>query len=1028
MRKGNTMKQSFTAILTLALATLATGAEPDTLTQLDEALKTAETFKIGQKTDAVLLVERIVFQLDPDSKLRGPVEQRLLRALESATTIDAKRVLGRYLRVVGTAKSVPQLEALLTDPKLSHVARYALGSIEDPEAVAALYRALGKTSGDIKAGIINTLANRGYRRARGDFVTLLRSADVEVARASARALGRLGGKEAIGSLLPAVGHENQAMGKAAEMALSEAVVPTGGFGREHDRVEACRILAAELGNAALPRKTRAYICRLLGLVGREESVPALAAALSVRDIRDMARSALGGNPTTAALNALHAALDKADAEFRVGVIDAVGRHKKRRSVKVLAGQLKHDSESVRIAAMEAIAGIADPFAMDLLRPMRTGGSPKQQQAARAAWLKLADTLLDGKRPSAAGVMFREALAWKGVTLQDRCEALRGIGKAAQPGAIELLLDAIKTADHQKVRGTIAEALTGMSSPDVTTAIVAMLTKAKGAFTKNLPATAMVGLLDILAARKDKAGERAAVASLQSESGSVRIAALKCLAVVGTEASAPSLAASLRKPNGRERDAAMVALGKLPAADGLKWLQAEVTKDGLSDKYRSLLVKAIGTRRDPGSVEALSNLLGTKQSELVRIDAAAALGELGRADALPALLEAVDKEAGNDRDAAEAAMRKLEGGATGAMIGAVAKATPFQKVALIKVLGFRGDAKIKPLLLDAYKSTHTNVKAAAVEGLRRMADSLTLSVLEEAARKGPAKAPAVAGMIRIAVKLEKDKRAEALRIYHEAIKLATRDKEIRPTLDRLAHLADVSSFDIVRPFLDKGNARDQAAEAVLATAVKLPDSRKADAIPALRAAVGIRPRSDRAKRACGKLGKWGVEIDLAKEAGFVTHWWLTGPFKSPDKKLFDATLPPEEKVDLAAKVKIGKQEHGWKKIHVSDPGGVMDFRRLVAGADQVAVCCYAEVTSDKARDVLFKMGSDDDIVCCLNGKRIHANKVNRGLAVDGDVVKTRLEQGKNRIVLKVLNTSGPWQGCLRITDRQNKPLKLDQRKK
>jgi len=791
-------------------------------------------------------------------------------------------------------------------------------------------------------------------------------------------------------------------------------------------VEACEVLAAELGNAALPAKTRAHICRLLSYVGREESVSALATALSIQDIREITLRALSRNPTDAALDALHAALGKADAQFRVGLLKAIGHHKKRRSVKVLAGQLTHENESVRIAAMDAIARTADPFVMDLLRPMLTGGSPKQQQAARAAWLNLAETLLDSKRPYAASVMY-EAVLGGDSTLQDRCAALRGIGKAGQPNARDILLDALKEADDQKVRGTIAEALTGMPSPEVTTAIVAMVTKKKGLFFKGLPSSAKVSLLNVLAARKDKAGEPAAVASLKSESESVRIAALKCLAVVGTEAAAPSLAASLQKPGGKERDAAMVALDKLPAANGLKWLQAEVTKNGLSDEYRLLLVKAIGTRRDPGSVDALSELLETKQSEPVRVDALTALGELGHAGALRALLKAADKEAGKDRDTAEASMQKLEAAATGAMIAAITKATPYQKVALLKVLGFRSDPKIKVLLLAGYKSTDANVKAAAIEGLRRMADPSTLSVLEEASQRGPAKGPAVAGMIRIAVKLEKDKRAEALRTYHQALRLATRDKEIKPALDRLADLADVSSFDSVRPFLDRGNAKNQAAEAVLATAVKLPDDRKADGIAALRAAIGIQPKSGRVKAAYEKLRKWGVDIDLAKEGGFVTHWWVTGPFKSPDKKLFDTTLPPKEKVDLAAKVKVGKDQYGWKKIHVGDPSGVMDFRNLVAGADHVAVCCYAEVTSDEAQDVLFKIGSDDDVVCCLNGKKIHANKVDRPLGVDSDVVKTRLEKGVNRIVLKVLNSSGPWQGCLRITNRQNKPLKLEQRK-
>ena len=80
------------------------------------------------------------------------------------------------------------------------MARYALGSIEEDAADAALHRALSKTSGKLQAGIVNTLANRRYRRASRDIAGLLGSSDAQVAEAAARALGRIGGERAIKAL------------------------------------------------------------------------------------------------------------------------------------------------------------------------------------------------------------------------------------------------------------------------------------------------------------------------------------------------------------------------------------------------------------------------------------------------------------------------------------------------------------------------------------------------------------------------------------------------------------------------------------------------------------------------------------------------------------------------------------------------------------------------------------------------------------------------------------------------------------
>lgn len=832
-------------------------------------------------------------------------------------------------------------------------------------------------------------------------------------------------------LIKEVGHKSRSVGKGAEIVLHNIAVPTGRLGGEYERLAVCRILTSELKNAALPVKTRAYVCRLLSWVGREESVAALVTAMSAPDIGEMARWALSRNPTSIALDALHAALEKADAKQRVGLINAIGARMERRSVKVLASQLAHPDEAVRIAAMEAISRIADPSAMDRLRPMLKEGVARQQQAARAAWLALGETLLDSGRPVAGSVAFKEALTWE-TTVQDRCAALNGIGRACQPDALGALLAAIKTADHDDVRGTIGQALEQMPTADVVPAIVSALTERKRGLAlfgaKSLSPEARVTLLGVLAGRKDRAGQPGAIAMLTSGDELVRIAALKCLAVIGDAAAAPALVPSLQKPPGDEQNAAVHALNRLRAPGGLKWLLETINQDGLGDPYRCLLIKSVSTRRDPGCVAALSKLVADKRCESCRVAAFNAFGEIGRVQALPALIKGVDKEVGKDRDAAEEAMRKLGDDATGPMIDGLAKARRWQRVALLKVLGFRSHEKIKSLLLAGYKDQDTEIKKAAIEGLRRMADPSTLGVLEEAANRGPAQGPAVSGMIRIATKLEKDKRAEALRIYHQALKMAKRDKEQRAAIDRLAGLADVSSFDAVRPFLKEGNARRQAAEAVLAMGVKLPDDRKADGIAALKAAIAIAPSSGRAKAATEKLGKWGVAVDIAREAGFITHWWMTGPFPSPDKKMFDGKAFPEDKVDLAAKTKVGDKAYTWKKVHITAGHGVMDLRKTVASADNVACYGYAEITSDKAQDVLLKIGSDDDVVCWLNGKKIHANKISRGCAVDADVVKARLEKGVNRILMKVLNGGSHWQMCLRITDPQNKPLKLKQREK
>jgi hypothetical protein len=112
----------------------------------------------------------------------GPTELKNLelRAIETiksnASTMEKDRAC-RILRVIGTPDSIEALGALLTDEKLSHMARYALEPMRYPGADKALSDALGKTSGKVKVGIINSLAMRGNKQNYDILVPLLKDTD-----------------------------------------------------------------------------------------------------------------------------------------------------------------------------------------------------------------------------------------------------------------------------------------------------------------------------------------------------------------------------------------------------------------------------------------------------------------------------------------------------------------------------------------------------------------------------------------------------------------------------------------------------------------------------------------------------------------------------------------------------------------------------------------------------------------------------------------------------------------------------------
>ena len=121
-------------------------------------------------------------------------EARLLKALAlPAVTEAGRQFLCSMLALIGSAKSVAPLTALLREAKSTEAARYALQSIPGPEASAALREALGTLTGTAKAGLIGSIAVRGDTAARPALTSLKNnSAEPAIVReAATRALEHL---------------------------------------------------------------------------------------------------------------------------------------------------------------------------------------------------------------------------------------------------------------------------------------------------------------------------------------------------------------------------------------------------------------------------------------------------------------------------------------------------------------------------------------------------------------------------------------------------------------------------------------------------------------------------------------------------------------------------------------------------------------------------------------------------------------------------------------------------------------------
>ena len=171
---------------------------------LDQAFESLKKFDWGTPLSDVSGIEDAVVASHADPALRQDVEQRLIAALSTEISRDAKDYVCRKLALVGSPAAVSALSGLLTQETNAHLARHALERIPGSEAAAALKDALPKVSGKLKIGVIGSLGARREASAVPTLTRLLNDADPAVARSATLALAAIGGAEAARVLQEAV--------------------------------------------------------------------------------------------------------------------------------------------------------------------------------------------------------------------------------------------------------------------------------------------------------------------------------------------------------------------------------------------------------------------------------------------------------------------------------------------------------------------------------------------------------------------------------------------------------------------------------------------------------------------------------------------------------------------------------------------------------------------------------------------------------------------------------------------------------
>jgi hypothetical protein len=232
-------------------------------------------------------------------------------------------------------------------------------------------------------------------------------------------------------------------------------------------------------------------------------------------------------------------------------------------------------------------------------------------------------------------------------------------------------------------------------------------------------------------------------------------------------------------------------------------------------------------------------------------------------------------------------------------------------------------------------------------------------------------------------------------------------------------------------LPKGDADSRLHVALAVLAVegagdeKALDDATAELAKAAAKGVDCAPYTDyfdRLKNAISKSKETGPTEGPASGAekaksgvafGIVRQWSLIGPFPWPEGTPWEDPRFPEKEIVLDKEYDIEGMTLRWKPCKTDDPNGVVSLSGFFKRNDKVVAYAYAEITAKKECDCFFKMGSDDGILCWLNGRLIFKFTQSRPCVPDGDVVPVHLVEGTNKVLLKICNTYSEWAFAFRV---------------
>ena len=572
----------------------------------------------GTASNELIAVEKEIADTRPEQY--APIEARLIAVLEApGATLPGKQFACQMLRTVGSAQCVPAVSRLLTDEKLSHVARQVFQDLRDPAVDEALRQALARTQGDLRLGIVHTLGDRRNRSSLEAISALAAGADEATARAALNALGKIGGAPAADALerLQTPGSLRGAWADAS-LRCAAGLAATGDAGR-------AQRIAQSLFEGDYPLAVRAGAFGALVQAQREQAAPLILKTLSAGEAL-LKRAALGAVltvPGHAATQAFAQGLATLPPEGKVVLLGGLASRGDGEGLTLRVNQLATDENpAVREAAIRSLGRLGDVSSVPAL-----AAALKEKDFAAG----VTQTLIELQGAGVTAALIQQAQAEDATVRQG---VLAVLAERRQTEALPAVRLALNDADAMTRRVALKTLATLGTQEDLTT-LAGKILASKDEADRGQMAQAMS---DIGARINDKAARSAPVLQAFAKADApAKMALLAVLSSLGGEPALQAVRAALAGDAGL-RKTALRALADWPDAAPMADLLTMAKGD--PDKASQVLalrgyIRMVGQSggRADQKIQCYREALGLcAQPEQKRL-VLAGLAEVAHADAL-----------------------------------------------------------------------------------------------------------------------------------------------------------------------------------------------------------------------------------------------------------------------------------------------------------------------------------------------------------------------------------------------------------